>query len=332
MRMGDMRNLKNFRNIRMRGDLLSLLVTYGVLAILPAFLSGNLARMGILIMIMIFAVVSSEWDLIMGYAGVFTFANVALFAVGAYASAMLAMRLGMSPWLAMPIAGAITAGIGAIIGLPCLRLKGSYVALVTFGFHMMLIPLINSNVGRAIGTGGAQGLIAIPPLYVGGYTFQPLNLVPWFYVVWGISFACLFIIYKIIHSPWGLAFVALRDAEPMAKASGINDYLHKLRLYAITSFFTGLIGGLYAHYVGVLSTRVFTLELFLMLMVMQVIGGMGRFPGTLFGALIVVFANEGLRAVEVFRLVVFGAIVIAAVVAFPEGIMGIRFRMRGSRA
>lgn len=314
------------RNIRVPRDLFILLVTYGVLAILPAFLGGNLAQMGILIIIMIYVVVASEWDLIMGYAGVFIFSSVALFAIGAYSSAILAMRFGVSPWLAMPAAGAITAGVGALIGLPCLRLKGTYVALVTFGFHMMLIPLINSNLGRAIGTGGAQGLIGIPPLSVGGYTFSALELVPWFYVTWGISFACLFIIYKIIHSPWGLAFVALRDAEPVAKASGIDDYLHKVRLFAITSFFTGLIGGLYAHYSGVLSTLVFTLALFLMLMIMQVIGGMGQFPGTLLGGFIIIYASEGLRAVGVYRLAIFGAIVVAAVVGFPGGIMSARFK------
>lgn len=319
----------NIAITRMPRDLLIMLGIYGVFAILPVFISGNPALMGITIMVMIWAMVAGHWDLIMGHAGVFTFGNVAFFVIGAYASAILVLSYGISPWLGLLAGGAVAAGIGVLISLPCLRLKGAYIALLTFALHMILEPFLKGGMGKAIGTGGEKGLLGIPPLYVGGYTLSPLNLVPWFYVTLGISLASLLVIYRIVHSPWGMAFIALRDSEPVAKSAGIDDYRYKLIVFGITSFFTGLAGAFYAHYVGILSTRILGLDLFLLLMVMQVVGGMGRFPGALLGAIIVTFTDEGLRAAGVYRLVIFGAMVIAIVVLVPQGIMGAILRGEG---
>jgi len=308
--------------LKISNEQLIFYIVFGVFGILPIFFNGNLAIMNILTMIMLYAVVATNWDLMMGYAGIFTFGNVAFFVIGAYASGILAMSLGISPWLTIPIGGAITAGIGVLISLPCLRLKGAYVALITFALHMILEPFLKSDMGRAIGTGGAQGLLSIPPLSIGGYTFSSLQPVPWFYVAFGLSLVSLYVSYRIINSSWGLSFVAVRDSEPFAKSLGLDDFRVRLMVFGIAAFFTGMAGAFYGHFVGILSTRVLGLDLFLLLMVMQVVGGMGRFPGALLGAIIVTFANEGLRAAGVYRLVIFGAIVVAVVVLAPDGIMG----------
>ncbi len=308
--------------MRITRDLRILFAVYGAFLILPAFLHGNQGIMHILIMTMIWAIVAGHWDLIMGYAGVFTFANVGIFVIGAYTSAILSIQLGVSPWVGMLAGGMIAAGAGLVISLPCLRLKGAYVALLTFALHLILGPFLRSDFGRAIGTGGTQGLFNIPPLSVGGYAFLPLELVPWFYVTLGISVASMLAIYKVIHSHLGLGFTAIRDSETLSESVGVDIYKYKLILFGITSFFTGLAGGLYAHYTGVLSPSVLGLDLFLLLMVMQVIGGMGIFPGALLGTIITTFADAGLRAVGVYRLVILGALVLALVVFAPRGIMG----------
>ncbi len=319
----------NIARTKMPRDLLILLSVYGVFAILPIFISGNPVLMGLLIMTMIWAMVAGHWDLIMGHAGVFTFGNVAFFVIGAFTSGALVLNYGISPWLGLLAGGAVAAGVGVLISLPCLRLKGSYIALLTFALHMILEPFLKGGMGKAIGTGGEEGLLGIPPLSVGGYALSPLELLPWFYITLGISLASLFVIYKIVHSPWGLAFTAVRDSEPLAKSAGIDDYRYKVIVFGVTSFFTGLAGAFYAHYVGILSTRILGLDLFLLLMVMQVVGGMGRFPGALLGAIIVTFADEGLRAAGVYRLVIFGAMVVAIVVLAPQGIMGTILRDKG---
>lgn len=281
--------------------------------------------MNILIMCFIWGVVAAAWDLIMGFAGIFTFGQVAFYVIGAYGSAILTRYSGLSPWLGFVAGGLIAAIIGVLVGLPCLKLKGAYIALVTFAVHMILEPFLKSDVGKAIGTGGPQGIMHIPELTLFGYTYNTLELVPWFYTVFVISFIALFVIYKIIHSPMGLAFVAVRDAEVFAKSIGINDFRYKLMVFGISAFLTGMIGGVYAHYVGMLSVRLLGLDLFLILMVMLVLGGMGRFPGAVIGAFIAVFISEELRPLETYRNVVFGALVVFLVLLMPQGITGLLF-------
>lgn len=309
--------------MKVRTDLFALLVMYGVLSLMPIFFYDNRAILNLLIMSLILGVVAAGWDLVMGFGGIFSFAQVAFYVVGAYSSAIIANQFGISPWLGLFAGGGIAAGVSLLIALPSLRLKGSYIALLTFAFHMLLLPLFKSDVGRYIGTGGMRGIIGIPPFSVGAYTFSLVELVPPFYATLGISFAALFTIYKMIHSKWGLAFVAFRDSEPFAHACGVDVFRSKLLLFGVSSFLIGMIGAYYGHYIGMLSPRLLDLDLFLNLMVMQVIGGMGAFPGAMIGSFIVTFASDYLYVVEVFRLVIFGAIVVALCVTMPGGIMGI---------
>ncbi len=303
----------------------TLLVMLFVLLLLPTYFHGNQYIMHTLIMGLIWAVVAVGWDFMMGYAGIFTFGQFAFFAIGAYASGMLTLYTGMPVPLGILLGGLITAGVGIVIGLPCLRLKGAYIALVTFALHMILVPLINSDLGRAMGTGATRGLLDIPTLVVGSYSFSVVDKIPWYYTLLGIAFLSFFIIYRITHSSIGLAFVSLRDSDKLAKSLGVDEFKHKLMVFGISAFLTGMIGAFYAHYVGLVSTRILGLDIFLIVMVMLVIGGMGRFPGAAIGAFIVTFLNEALRPLGEYRLFIFGAIVVTVIVLLPEGLMGVLF-------
>lgn len=311
------------RVFRSRQDLAVLLVLFAVLAVLPVFVGGDRVVMHLLILCLIWAIVAAAWDLMMGFAGIFTFGQVAFFVVGAYASAILSMNLGVVPWLSMPIAAVVAAAVGVLIALPCLRLKGAYVALATFALHMILEPLIKSDIGRAIGTGGSQGMIGIPPLAIGDYQFNSMDRIPWFYTALVLALVALVVIYRIIHSRWGLAFIAVRDSTPFARSLGIDDFRYRLLVFGASAFITGFAGAFYAHYVSVLSTRILGLDLFLMLMVMLVIGGLGRFPGAVFGAFITVFLDHWLQPLDTWRPVIFGAIVVVLVVGMPGGVVGL---------
>ncbi len=311
--------------MKMPRELFILFIMLGVVSLLPIFLHNNQVIMHILIMSLIWGVVVAAWDLILGFAGIFTFGQVAFFVIGAYTSGMLTTHLGISPWLGILIGGIVVGLIGVLIGLPCLRLKGTYIALVTFALHMILTPLFLSNVGRAMGTGGSLGLLHIPPLQLGGYTFSAFDKVPWFYVALAISFISLFAIYKIIYSSSGQAFAALRDSEPFAKSLGVDDFKYKLMVFGISAFLTGTIGAFYAHYVGVVSTNLLGLDTFLLLMVMIIIGGMGRFPGAVIGSFMVTFLNSFLRPTGQVRFIIFGAVVVVLVVLMPGGLMGVLF-------
>jgi branched-chain amino acid transport system permease protein len=298
-------------------------VSYGIMALLPIFVGDIPFMMNILVMCLIWAVVASCWDVMMGFAGIFTFGQVAFFVIGAYCSAILAISHQITPVIAIVLSGFFTAGMGVLVGLPCLRLAGPYIALVTFGVHMALQPLLRGEIGIALGSGGAAGLLAIPPITLFGYQFTANNIVPTFYLILLISLACILAIMFMIKSYWGNAFLALKDSEDFAMSLGISAFKYKLRVFAVTSFLTGIIGGIYAHFYGFLSVRMLDLDLFSILMVMILAGGLGHFPGAVLGAFLVVAGSELMAPLGAYRAVTMGALVVVLVLALPDGVMGI---------
>jgi branched-chain amino acid transport system permease protein len=298
-------------------------VTYALAALMPLFVGDIRFIMHILIMCLIWAVVASCWDVIMGFAGIFSFGQVAFFVIGAYASAIFAVSFNVPAVLAILLAGAFTAAMGVLVGLPCLKLAGPYVALVTFGVHMTLMPVLRGEIGIALGSGGSRGILTIPPVNIFGYTFSSANLMPTFYFTLLLTIVCTVIILVVIKSYWGTAFLALKDSEAFAMSLGVSAFKYKLMVFALTSFLTGLMGAFYGHYIGMLSTRMLELDLFCTLMVMLVVGGIGRFPGTILGAFITVTANELLAPLGTYRAVALGALVVILVLALPNGVMGL---------
>lgn len=295
---------------------------YGTMAFAPLFVGDIRFIMHILIMCLIWAVVASCWDVIMGFAGIFSFGQVAFFVIGAYASAIFAVSFGIPAVLAILLAGLFTAAMGVLVGLPCLKLAGPYVALVTFGVHMTLLPLLRGNIGKAIGSGGSVGILTIPPITIFGYPFSSANLVPTFYLTLLLTIICSVTIMVVIKSYWGTAFLALKDSQEFAMSLGVNAFKYKLMVFALTSFLTGIVGAFYGHYIGMISTRMLELDLFCTLMIMLVVGGIGHFPGAILGALITVTANELLAPLGAYRAVTMGALVVILVLALPNGVMG----------
>jgi len=297
-------------------------VVYGAMALMPLFVGDVRFIMHLLIMCLIWAVVASCWDVIMGFAGIFSFGQVAFFVIGAYTSAIFTVSLGVPTVLAILLAGLLTAAMGVLVGLPCLKLAGPYVALVTFGVHMTLMPVLRGNIGIAIGSGGSVGILTIPPINIFGYTFSSANLVPTFYLTLLLTISCSVIIMVVIKSYWGTAFLALKDSQEFAKSLGVSAFKYKLMVFALTSFLTGIVGAFYGHYIGMISTRMLELDLFVTLMVMLVVGGIGHFPGAILGAIITVTANELLAPLGAYRAVTMGALVVILVLALPNGVMG----------
>lgn len=298
-------------------------VIFGIFAIMPLFVGDVRFIMHIMIMCLLWAVVASCWDVIMGFAGIFSFGQVAFFVIGAYSSAILAVNFGVPAVFAILLAGLFTAAMGVLVGLPCLKLAGPYVALVTFGVHMTLLPLLRGDIGKAIGSGGSVGILTIPPVSIFGMTFSSANLVPTFYLTLLLTVICSLIIMIVIKSYWGTAFLALKDSQEFAVSLGVSAFKYKLMVFALTSFLTGVVGAFYGHYIGMISTRMLELDLFVTLMVMLVIGGIGHYPGAILGAVITVTLNEMLAPLGSYRAVTMGALVVILVLALPNGVMGI---------
>ncbi len=300
-----------------------LMVIFGIIGVMPLFFGSTNFIMHILIMCLIWSVVASCWDLIMGFAGIFSFGQVAFFVIGAYASAIISAKFSVPPIFAVVLAGFVAAVLGVLVGLPCLKLKGAYIALVTFAVHMILEPILKGDIGRAIGTGGSRGILTIAPMNIFGYTFSSSEPIPYFYLMFFLAIGCSFIILAVIKSHWGDAFLALKDSEVFATCLGVSAFKYKLLVFALTSFLTGMIGGFYAHYVGMLSTRMLGIDLFVTLMVILVIGGVGKFPGAIVGSFITIALNEMLSPLGSYRPMILGALVVILVLLLPDGIVGL---------
>ncbi|HXV26183.1 MAG TPA: branched-chain amino acid ABC transporter permease [Alphaproteobacteria bacterium] len=282
----------------------------------------------VLILCFLWSIVVAGWDLVLGYAGIFNFAQLVFFAVGAYASGMLSISMGFHPIVALLIAAVVAGLFGLLIGLPCLRLRGEYVALFTFAVHLALPPLIIQ--GRALGTGGSTGLIGVPPLQAFGLTMHTVDKQAWYFLTLAAAALVLYAVYfRVLRGKLGKAFVAMRDAEDFARALGVNEYKHKLIAFILSATITGFAGALYAHYIGVVTPKILGNEFFLMVMLMLSVGGLGRFPGAILGAFAITIGNELLRDTGQYRLLLLGTCVVLVILLVPEGLP--QLRERGAR-
>jgi len=274
---------------------------------------GNPYIMHLFIVFFLWAVVASNWNLLMGYAGIFSLGNIAFFIIGSYVSGIFAKNLGWSPWLCILLGGIGSMAVVTIfIGLPSLRLSGIYIALWSLVFASALPSILTQTQSL---TGGSRGLTDIPPL------FEGITRVQSYYINFAFMLIILTIIYKTIHSSTGLAFVAMRDSKEFAKALGVNEFKEKLKVFALVSFLTGIAGGFYAHYLGDISPGTLGIGPFLLALAMIELGGVGRFPGAVIGALVLVFVNESLRLSGSLRLTVLGGLICIIVLLFPGGLM-----------
>jgi len=298
-----------------------------MLTLVPVgLLVGDSYVLHVFILCFIWSIVVVGWDLVLGYVGIFNFAQLVFFAAGAYGSAMLSLGLGIHPVGAIFL-GALGAGaLGLLVGLPCLRLRGEYVALFTFAVHLALPPLITQ--GRSFGTGGPTGLIGIPPLEAFGYRMTTIDKAAWYFLTLAVAAAIVYAVYFVLlPGRMGKAFVALRDSEDFARTLGVNDYRYKLGAFVISAMITGIAGALYAHYIGVVTPKILGNEFFLMVMLMLSVGGIGRFPGAVLGAFVITIGNELLRDAGQYRLLLLGLGVVLVILFLPNGV--VRLHRRG---
>jgi branched-chain amino acid transport system permease protein len=299
------------------------IVLFGILVFLllvPVITWNNDYIMHFFVLCFIWAVVAEAWDLIMGYAGIFSFGQLGFFTIGAFGAGLLTQQLGITPFLALVIAGILTGCAGFLIGLPSLRLRGEYIALITFALHMLLGPLIMRLEFIGIHRGGF--IRNIESLRFFGHSFSRDTLLPWYYTGLALFVIFLLLIYRILRSPIGRAFVALRDAEPLAQSLGINEYKYKLIVFTISSFITGVMGAFYAYFVGDVYIRMLGIDNFVKALIMVIFGGLGTFPGPAIGAFIITFFFESIRPLMNYRLIVLGIFVLLIMIFMPGGLMG----------
>lgn len=255
-------------------------------------------------------------NLITGFTGQFSLGHAGFMAIGAYVSASLSFFYGdlcppfLSPLfflLATLSGGAAAALCGFLIGLPTLRLKGDYLAIVTLGFGE-IIRVVILNIQKV---GGARGFSGIP---------ESANFF-WIYL-W--VFLVLLILSRLIYSTKGKAFMAVRDDEIAAESIGIRPTQVKVTAFVIGSFFAGIGGGLFAHFITYLNPSSFTFLKSVEIITMVVLGGLGSLSGSVLSALLLTALPELLRVASDFRMVIYSLLLIVVMIKRPQGIMGMK--------
>ena len=271
-------------------------------------------------------VLAVSLNLINGFTGQFSIGHAGFMAVGAYGSAMFSLHVGRiwaealaraglpEPLAATPallasllIGGIVAAVAGYLVGLPSLRLRGDYLAIVTLGFGEIIRVLI-VNIDAI---GGARGLPGIP-----GW----VNL---FWVGLGVV-AVVLVSRHLAKSTHGRALFAIRDDEVAAEALGVDTTRYKVLAFVLGAFFAGVAGGLFAHYLGYLNPNSFTFIKSIEVIAMVVLGGMGSISGSLLAAIVLTLLPEVLRPVKDYRMVLYSLMLIVLMITRPQGLLGAR--------
>lgn len=264
--------------------------------------------------ILMFAVLASAWNIIGGYTGYASFGNVVFFGIGAYTTAILMEKAGLPFALAYPAAGVAAALFAVIIGLPVLRLRGHYFAIATLGVAEAMKALVQ-NLGITEGNAG----IYLPMLDMS------VKHQYWFFYFMMLATAILTLLatYLMLKAKLGYSLIAIRENEQAADSAGINTTIAKTAAFALSGFFTGLAGGLYAYQQAFIQPGpVFNVSMTVKMIVMAVFGGMGRLFGPLVGAVSIEVISEFLsNYFLVAHTLFFGALVILAIVFTPKGVI-----------
>ena len=287
----------------------------------------------------IYIILGVSLNLINGFTGQFSLGHAGFMAIGAYSSALLYMspelkevNFFITPLIwplsviqipfvfSLIIAGLISAGVGFLVGVPCLRLKGDYLAIVTFGFSEIIRVIFNNLQNVTNGPIGLKGL----PIYT--------NL--WW--SFGIAILTVLVVKNLINSSYGRALKSIRENEPAAEAMGVSLFLHKSLAFAVGAFFAGLGGALLGSFIMTIDPNTFSFLLTFQLIVIVIVGGLGSITGTVISAIIITILMELLRSVEApmnifglqlpgipgMRMLVFAILLMAVVLFFKEGLMG----------
>ncbi|MDO8642612.1 MAG: branched-chain amino acid ABC transporter permease [Candidatus Woesearchaeota archaeon] len=282
---------------------------------------GYFEHLGILICI--YVILSASLNIILGFTGMLNLGHVAFFGIGAYTSALLAKVLGFS-WLASLAGGVVLAGVaGLLIGIPCLRLRGDYLAIATLGFGEIVRSLMKNWSSL---TRGPLGIPGIPKPELFGFRFTDTQDFLILAIV--VTSIVVFLIHRIVHSPFGRVLRAIREDEIAAQSLGKNVVRYKLFALTIGAAFAGVAGSLYAHYITFIDPTTFSFFETVLMVAMVVLGGMGSLAGSIIGAIILVILPEPLRFIKLptdimaaLRDIIYSVILILMMHFRPNGLV-----------
>jgi branched-chain amino acid transport system permease protein len=315
--LNDLRRFKEQKTMQLSGKwkILGWIAALIILLLLPLVLGKY--SIFLLSLLAIYALVSLGLNLLMGYTGQIACGHAGFLAIGAYITAIVSANL---EWLPCPItlllAGTISGLVGFLLGIPILRLKGFYIAMATLAFGVVISEIILqwSSV-----TGGDDGF-SVPTARIGSFVFDSdLKL---FYLIIPVTIVMTLLARNLVNGYIGRAFIALRESEIAAQTIGVDLAKYKTIAFAISAFYTGIAGGLFAYLITFLSPDAFTIELSIDFIAMIVIGGMGSILGSIIGAVILTGMQQVLAGLMDLQILIFGLSLIIFMIFMPRGIVG----------
>jgi branched-chain amino acid transport system permease protein len=313
-----MNGLKSWHNV------LIFLGIVAVAAVLP-FLAASPYQVHILNLLGIYMLLNLGLNIAMGYCGQMNLAMAAFWGMGAYASTLLTVDLGVNFWLALILSGLVTAVLGGLVGLPSLKVRSHYLAIVTIGLGGIInLVLVNE---REI-TRGAIGITNIPSPSIFGFELN--DGFRYYYLILVVVVLGYLLARQIVNHRLGRNFVAIRDDHVAAQAMGINIAYYQILAFAISGFYAGIAGSVYAHMINYVSPDIFAFQSMMFVLTMTLVGGLGSLSGSIIGALLAV-VHEYLREFEDFQLVIYGMVVVLCVLFVPGGVVGLAQRIRSWR-
>jgi len=303
------------RALRLTGFLLLFSLLLTLPQILGLFLSEVLTIVGLYVLL------GLGLNIVVGYAGLLDLGYVAFFAIGAYTMALLTSPelgfFGLSFWTALPFAILMGVISGVLLGIPVLKMRGDYLAIATLGFGEIIRILVLSDFLRPW-LGGAQGVGKIPKAFIGSMELATPQQI--YYLILAGCLLVGFISWRLRDSRLGRAWMAVREDEDVAQAMGINLVATKLLAFATGAAFSALSGAIFASKLGSVYPHSFNVMISINIICLIIVGGMGSIPGVIVGAIALVGLPELLREFAEYRLLVYGAALVAMMLLRPEGL------------
>jgi branched-chain amino acid transport system permease protein len=291
-----------------------LLVLAAAIALLPLALANNYFY-DIAILVALNAIVCVGLNLLIGYAGQISLGHAGFFALGGYGSAILSGSHGWPTWLSMPASCAAVGMLAFVVGRPTLRLKGHYLAMATLGLGIIISIVLSTEDGI---TGGPDGM-QVPALALFGWVVRGER--SWYWIAGASLLLAVWLALNLVGSPAGRALRALHGSEIAAETVGIDSARYKLKVFVISAVFAAVAGALTAHYAGFITPAQASFMHSVELVIMVVFGGMASIFGAVVGAVILTTLPQLLTVLKDYEMMVFGAVLIATMVFFPQGVV-----------
>ena len=295
----------------------ALLAFLAVVAVVP-WLLPNQYLVHVVVLVGLYVIMAVGLNLVMGYANQVSLGHAGFYGLGAYVSAVLSVRYGLSPWLGMPIAAVATGALAYVVGIPTLRLTSYYLGMATLGIGVVLQLAFVQLHGL---TGGSSGLAGILPWDLGPLRFATST--QHYYLVWVFAGLALWVARNLVNSRVGRVLRALGESLAAAEAMGVDTAAEKRRVFVLSAVYASVAGSLYAHYITVISPEIYSFLFSVVLVLMVAIGGIGLYWGAVVGAVLLTVLPEALRKFGDWEVPLYGLALIVVILFLPRGIAGL---------